>query len=101
VITWERTAEGLGPNGRRFTFNCRPPSKQAAVSGVDLYSWDSSICNAAVHAGAITLARGGMVTIEMRPGEEKYLGSVRNGITTSSGEKTILGFIVVTVRSPR
>ena len=50
--------------------------------GTDVYTHDSSICAAAVHAGAITLDDGGLVTITYLPGQESYEGSERNGITT-------------------
>jgi len=95
LIGWDRTAVGLAPNGRRFTFRCRPPAVPATVRGTDTYAWDSSICTAAVHAGVITLAAGGTVTIEMRPGTERYAGSNRNGITSINGDGTILGFVMV------
>ena len=95
AIPWSRTAQNLAPNGRRFTFVCRPPAVPAAVvKGGDLYSWDSSICNAALHAGAIT-PRGGTVTIEMRPGADQYVGSVHNGVTSANGTRTLLGFVVM------
>ncbi len=95
VISWQRDAVGLAPNGRRFTFVCRPPAVAAVVKGLDIYSWDSSICNAAVHAGAITAAKGGTVIIEMRPSEASYAGSTRNGITSSTGTRTTLAFVVI------
>jgi hypothetical protein len=95
VISWRRNAVGLSPNGRRFTFVCKAPAEKATVHGVDLYSWESSICTAAVHAGVITLARGGKVTIEMRPGLEQYSGSDRNGVTSTGGGHTILSFAFV------
>ena len=95
VISWRRSAVGLSPNGRRFTFVCKPPAERSTLQGVDIYSWDSSICNAAVHAGVITLGRGGTVTIEMRPGLANYPASTRNGITSSEGTRTILSFVFV------
>jgi hypothetical protein len=95
AISGQRTAMGLGPNGRRFTFVCRAPVVPATVRGVDLYSWNSSICNAAVHVGAIKAGRGGRVTIEMRPGAETYAGATRNGVESVQGSKTSLGFVVV------
>jgi LCCL domain-containing protein len=99
AISWQRNARGLAPNGRRFTFVCRTPARPARVMGGDLYSWDSSICNAAVHAGAITRGRGGVVTIEMRPGAMSYRGSERNGVTSTEGTRTSLGFVVIPPRS--
>ena len=51
-------------------------------SGVLIYTDDSSIGTAAVHAGIIDFETGGIVTIEIRPGQESYQGSTRNGVTT-------------------
>jgi len=98
VISWKHNAVGLAPNGRRFTFICRPPARVAMVKGDELYSWDSSICNAAVHAGAITAARGGTVMIEMRPGAGRYAGAVRNGVSSTEGARTSLSFVIVPAR---
>lgn len=56
---------------------------ESTVWGTDIYTNDSSVCLAAVHAGVITLADGGMVQVTMLPGEENYEGTARNGITTN------------------
>jgi hypothetical protein len=53
------------------------------VWGTDTYTADSSICTAALHAGKITRDRGGIVTIELRPGEAVYTGSLRNGVQST------------------
>jgi hypothetical protein len=62
-----------GLNGERFRFRC-PAGKPAPgqVIGSGPYTDGSSICAAAVHAGAIRAATGGLVTIEVRPGEAHY-----------------------------
>ena len=52
------------------------------IWGTDTYTDDSSVCTAAVHSGAISLAAGGTVTIEIRPGLDAYRSSTRNGITS-------------------
>jgi hypothetical protein len=73
-----------GRNGARVTLSC--PAGGAISSrlwGTDLYTDDSSICTAAVHAGRITTTRGGTVTIEIRPGAAAYKGSTRNGATSN------------------
>ena len=101
IIPWDRTAGRLAPNGRRFTFECLPRGTPAVVKGVDLYSWDSSICTAAVHAGAITLERGGVVTVEMRPGAAAYTGSARHGVTSIDGARTTLAFVIITPATNR
>jgi hypothetical protein len=69
--------------GKTYKFKCPPGGKESSVWGTDVYTLDSSICNAAVHAGKLTLENGGPVTIELRPGESSYKGSTQNGIKTS------------------
>jgi hypothetical protein len=66
-----------GFNGERFRFHC-PPGKPVPgqVIGSGPYTDASSICAAAVHAGVIRAASGGLVTIEVRPGQTHYVGSV-------------------------
>lgn len=66
-----------GLNGERFRFRC-PPGKAAPgqVVGSGPYTDGSSICGAAVHSGVIRAATGGLVTIEVRPGEPHYHGSL-------------------------
>lgn len=95
VISWSYTAARLAPNGRRFTFRCMEGGISERVSGVDLYSWDSSIFTAAVHAGVITLPEGGVVTIEMRPGRPSYRSVMRNGVMSVQAGRTTLGFVVI------
>ncbi|MFZ2030091.1 MAG: LCCL domain-containing protein [Vitreimonas sp.] len=46
------------------------------------YTDDSDICTAAVHAGIITAAAGGTVTVTPRAGQDSYQGSTANGVTT-------------------
>lgn len=72
--------------GQRFTAKCMPGSPAETYSGVygtDVYPSDNSICIAAVHAGQID-KEGGVVTVQLNPGEAAYDGSSRNGIETAS-----------------
>ncbi|QSQ25660.1 protease B [Pyxidicoccus parkwayensis] len=71
-----------GQNGTQIACNCDAVSG-GAVWGTDLYTDDSTVCLAAVHAGAIP-ASGGAVVVTIQPGQSSYTGSTRNGITTSS-----------------
>jgi hypothetical protein len=80
--------------GKIFKFNCPAGGKESSVWGTDIYTLDSSLCTAAVHAGKIKLDTGGAVTIEMRPGESSYKGSTRNGIKSNDYEKYGASFIV-------
>lgn len=63
--------------------HCPPGGTPAVVWGTDVYTDDSSVCSAAVHAGRLTLAGGGTVRIQIGPGKEAFHGSVRNGVATS------------------
>lgn len=80
--------------GQRFTYTCSPNGTFAPVWGTDVYTADSSICTAGVHAGLITRA-GGTVTIEMRPGQPSYTGSERNGVTSGSWGQYGASFAIV------
>jgi len=75
-----------GPCTGMRTYLC-PPLGAAAVGtvwGTSVYTNDSSVCGAALHAGAIGAASGGSVTIEMLPGMPAYTGSGRHGIVSRS-----------------
>ena len=85
VVAWNANAVSYrGQIGRPITVVCTPGGPLGSAWGTDLYSDDSSICTAAVHAGRLALAAGGQVTIYMQPGQASYAGSPRNGVTTSS-----------------
>ena len=86
TITWETRADSLGgQNGQRFTLVCPGNGTLSSrVWGTDVYTDDSSICTAAVHAGLITTGSGGIVVIEIRPGLDGYSTSTRNGVTSRS-----------------
>lgn len=80
-IAWTLTAsEHRGENGTEFSYQCPPGGPPNSVWGTDTYTDDSSVCSAAVHVGLITVEDGGDVVIEIRPGEDSYTGTERNGI---------------------
>ncbi len=82
---WDANAVDFrGRNGQRFTFTCEPNGHLSSVWGSDIYTDDSRVCTAAVHAGLITVESGGTVTIEIRGGLASYESTTRNGVTTSS-----------------
>ncbi len=87
-----------GFNGERFRFHC-PPGKPVPgqVIGSGPYTDGSSICAAAVHAGVIRAASGGFVTIEVRPGQRHYVGSVSHYLQSGDYEPFWSGsFLVIT-----
>ena len=75
--------------GQRYTYACPPNVKlYEGVYGNDagVYFTGSSICSAAIHAGIITQAKGGQVTIEIGPAASPSYpeSSERNGVTPRS-----------------
>ena len=75
-----------GANGQMFSYHCSPNGTPGTIWGSDIYSDDSPVCTAAVHAGLITLAEGGTVTIQIRPGRASYEATLRNGIESQPWE---------------
>ncbi|GIW54097.1 MAG: hypothetical protein KatS3mg082_0501 [Nitrospiraceae bacterium] len=57
-----------------------------SVYGAGVYTVDTPICSAGVHAGKITRAKGGMLTIKLLPGQSVYPGSTNKGITSFTAE---------------
>lgn len=85
-IDWSRSALATPTScvdGERHAVTCtRATTPIGSVWGSDLYTTDSSVCGAALHAGKITVG-GGDVIYELRPGLVSYDGSTRNGLTTN------------------
>lgn len=71
--------------GKRFTFVC-PASDgaKASVYGTDVYTPDSAVCAAAIHAGVLAPNQAGVVSIVMGSGAESFPSSKRNGVATRS-----------------
>jgi len=70
--------------GARYSLVLPPGGSAGPIWGTDIYTNDSSIGTAAVHAGLITFNSGGKVTLELVEGKPSYEGSTRNGVTSSS-----------------
>ncbi|MDZ7707729.1 MAG: LCCL domain-containing protein [Trueperaceae bacterium] len=69
--------------GERATVSCPAGcSSGRTVWGTDVYTDDSSVCRAAVHAGIVDLQQGGTATLTILPGASSYLGTDRHGIRT-------------------
>ena len=84
-VQWTTIAtEWRGRNGERFTLELPSGGTEGTIWGTGIYTDDSIIGTAAVHAGLVTFAQGGTVTIEIRPGQNAYAGSAQHGITSNS-----------------
>jgi hypothetical protein len=98
--TWAATAAGLrGQNGNRFEFVCPPNAWSGAGpvwgGGTEYFADTSAVCPAAVITGDILLQAGGLVVIEIRPGQPSYFGTSVNGITSQPSGATPGSFVVV------
>lgn len=71
------------------------PSSSGGVWGTDVYADESSVCAAAVHAGLISVASGGAVIIEIRPGAESHQGMTRRGIVSEAFGRSEGSFVFV------
>lgn len=95
--SWYRHVMGvIGGDGTRITYACQTNGRAYTVWGTDEYTGDSSICTAAVHAGLISFADGGAVTVEIRPGQASYAASTRNGVESLAYGEWGRSFVFVT-----
>jgi hypothetical protein len=72
------------------------PDPSGRIWGTDLYTDDSSLCLAAIHGGAIA-SKGGLLLVTWMPGQSTYIGSLRNGITTTDYGAWTRSFFVQSV----
>ncbi len=54
------------------------------VFGTDVYAASSTLAAAAVHAGVLKPDEAGVVTVRTLPGQNRYEGTARNGVTSRS-----------------
>jgi len=67
--------------GESFSFMVTG-SASGSIWGTDIYTDDSNLATAAVHAGVLVDGESGVVIVTILPGEDSYLGSERNGVTS-------------------
>jgi LCCL domain len=72
-----------GQNGKAFRFLVTGNANAGTVWGTGIYTDDSPIAQAAVHAGLLKSGERGVVKVTILPGQASYQGSTRNGVTTS------------------
>lgn len=70
--------------GATYAFRVTGFSGAGAVWGTDVYTSDSVLAAAAVHAGVLADGQTGVVLVTILPGRPAYAGSVRNGVNSAS-----------------
>jgi hypothetical protein len=73
--------------GESFAMELPPGGSGYSIWGTYVYSGDSSIGTAAVHAGLLTYEEGGFVIVEVMEGRDYYLGSVMNTVESGSYQR--------------
>jgi hypothetical protein len=72
-----------GEAGKSFFFEVTG-ANTGSVWGTDVYTDDSALATAAVHAGVLTVGQKGVVKVTILPGQDSYTSSTRNGVTSGS-----------------
>jgi hypothetical protein len=70
-----------GQNGKTFLFEVTG-NANGSVWGDGIYTDDSSLATAAVHAGVLKNGEKGIIKVTILPGEATYTPSMRNGVTS-------------------
>src|SRR5207249_1473748 len=74
-------ADFRGQSGKSFVFEVTGKT-DGTVYGSGVYTDDSVLAAAAVHAGILKAGQKGLVKVTILPGQAKYEGSSRNGVTS-------------------
>lgn len=69
--------------GQTFEFTITGASG-GVVWGTDVYTDDSSVTRAAVHAGVVAVGQTKTVAVTILPGQSSYASSARNGVSSAS-----------------
>jgi hypothetical protein len=69
--------------GQSFEFSLTGTTS-GSVWGTDIYTDDSNVAAAAVHAGVVAPGETRTVTVSILPGQASYAASIRNGVTSGS-----------------
>jgi hypothetical protein len=66
-----------------FAFRVTGAAAGGSIWGTDVYTTDSMLAMAAVHAGVLKPGETGVVRLKILPSPPSFAGSARNGVTTS------------------
>ncbi len=78
----DNAAKLVGDAGTKYKVSCPQLCTNGPLWGSGPYTADSSVCKAAIHAGALKPA-GGETTVVIKGGQEKFEGSSKNGVNSA------------------
>jgi hypothetical protein len=73
----------VGDIGKRFLFEVTG-SLKGSIWGSEVYTSDSQLGAAAVHAGVLKPGERGVVLVRILPGQKSYQGSTANGVSSNA-----------------
>jgi len=73
-------------------------TKESTIWGTDIYTLDSQLSQAVVHAGILEEGESGPVIVHIVEGQSHYTGSARNGITSAEYGQYSLSYTIEQVR---
>ncbi len=68
--------------GKTFTFRITG-NAGGSLWGTDVYTTDSTLATAVVHAGLLTSGQSGVIKVTIMPSPQLFIGSTRNGVSSS------------------
>ncbi|MEO0532451.1 MAG: LCCL domain-containing protein [Cyanobacteria bacterium P01_A01_bin.123] len=81
--------------GQQISLYCEPNGTLYPVWGSGVYTTNSSVCSAAVHAGIIRPSMGGQVNIEITTWQNGHRGVTRNGVSSLDWESSDTSFVFI------
>lgn len=69
---------------KEFRFRVIGANDNGGLWGSDVYTLDSSLAKAAVHAGILKVGQEGVVKVRIIPSPAGFTGTIRNGVTSSN-----------------
>jgi serine/threonine protein kinase len=90
-----------GETGRSYLFEVVGATDLGSIYGTDVYTDDSHLAVAAVHAGILRPGERGTVRVTILEGKPSYRGSKRNGVTSRNWETPWDGSYRIEAVAPR
>ena len=102
-IGWDSRITSMGLDkkdniNQKYRFDCQSAPEDlvhAPTWGTRVYTTNSGICTAAVHAGMVNPKKGGKITIKLIKGKKFYKGSNKNKVKSKDHTATKMSFIFV------
>jgi hypothetical protein len=72
-----------GQNGKVYLFEVTGRA-DLSIAGTDIYTDDSALATAVVHAGVLRVGQSGIVRVTILPGQANYEGTTRHGVNSGA-----------------